>query len=85
MFITEQIYHQKPTRIISLVPSITELLADLDLENEIIGITKFCVHPTHWHKNKKRVGGTKNVNIKLVKSLQPDLIICSKEIGRAHV
>ena len=79
MFITEKTYKQIPTKIISLVPSITELLADLGLENETIGITKFCVHPTHWYKNKKRVGGTKNVNIKLVKSLQPDLIICSKE------
>ena len=79
MFISEKIYNQIPTKIISLVPSITELLADLNLENETIGITKFCIHPTNWHKNKKRIGGTKNVNIKLVKSLQPDLIICSKE------
>ena len=79
MFISEKTYNQIPTRIISLVPSITELLADLNLENETIGITKFCIHPTNWHKNKKRIGGTKNVNIKLVKSLQPDLIICSKE------
>ena len=79
MFISEKTYNQIPTKIISLVPSITELLANLNLENETIGITKFCVHPTHWHKNKKRIGGTKNVNIKLVKSLQPDLIICSKE------
>ena len=79
MFISENTYSQTPTRIISLVPSITELLADLNLENKTVGITKFCIHPSHWHKNKKRIGGTKNVNISLVKTLQPDLIICSKE------
>ena len=79
MFISEKTYNQIPTKIISLVPSITELLADLGLENETVGITKFCVHPTNWYKNKIRIGGTKNVNISLVKTLQPDLIICSKE------
>jgi ABC-type Fe3+-hydroxamate transport system substrate-binding protein len=70
---------QTPSRIISLVPSITELLFSLGLEDETIAITKFCVHPTHWHKNKTRIGGTKNVQIDTIKKLQPDLIICSKE------
>jgi ABC-type Fe3+-hydroxamate transport system substrate-binding protein len=70
---------QTPSRIISLVPSITELLFSFGLEAETIGITKFCVHPTHWHKNKTRIGGTKNVQIETIKKLQPDLIICSKE------
>lgn len=67
------------TRIISLVPSITELLYDLSLENEIVGITKFCVHPDRWYKNKPRVGGTKNVNIETVHFIKPDLIIANKE------
>jgi ABC-type Fe3+-hydroxamate transport system substrate-binding protein len=66
-------------RIISLVPSQTELLYHLGLEDEVVGITKFCVHPTQWHKNKTRVGGTKNVNIEKVKALQPTLIIANKE------
>lgn len=70
---------QTPSRIISLVPSITELLFSLGLEDETIAITKFCVHPAHWHKNKTRIGGTKNVQIDTIKKLQPDLIICSKE------
>ena len=68
-----------PKRIISLVPSQTELLFDLGLEEEVIGITKFCVHPTQWFRNKPRIGGTKKVNIDLVRSLQPDLIIANKE------
>lgn len=66
-------------RIVSLVPSQTELLYDLGLEEEVIGITKFCIHPESWFRNKKRVGGTKTVHIDIVKSLQPDLIIANKE------
>lgn len=68
-----------PKRIISLVPSQTELLFDLGLEKEVIGITKFCVHPHEWFRNKTRVGGTKSVNPDAVMSLQPDLIIANKE------
>ena len=68
-----------PKRIISLVPSITELLSALDLSDEVIGITKFCVHPDHWFRTKTRIGGTKNVNIDLIKKLRPDLIIANKE------
>ena len=68
-----------PKRIVSLVPSQTELLFDLGLDEEIIGITKFCIHPKKWHQTKTRIGGTKKVNIHKIKSLQPDLIICNKE------
>lgn len=68
-----------PKRIISLVPSQTELLYDLGLEEEVIGITKFCVHPPTWFRSKTRVGGTKNVNIEKVKALQPDLVLANKE------
>jgi len=68
-----------PKRIISLIPSQTELLFDLGLDEEVIGITKFCVHPEHWFRNKERVGGTKNVNIEKIRSLQPDLILANKE------
>jgi ABC-type Fe3+-hydroxamate transport system substrate-binding protein len=69
----------KPKRIISLVPSQTELLFDLGLEAEVIGITKFCVHPEKWFRQKQRIGGTKNVSIEKIKSLNPDLIIANKE------
>lgn len=70
---------KKPVRIVSLVPSQTELLYDLGLEKEVVGITKFCIHPTEWFKNKERVGGTKTVNIEKVKALKPDLILANKE------
>jgi ABC-type Fe3+-hydroxamate transport system substrate-binding protein len=68
-----------PKKIISIVPSQTELLFDLGLDEKIIGITKFCIHPTDKFKTKTKVGGTKTVNIDLVKKLNPDLIIGNKE------
>ncbi len=68
-----------PRRIVSLVPSQTELLYDLGLDEEVVGITKFCVHPNDWFRNKKRIGGTKTVHLDIVASLQPDLIIANKE------
>lgn len=70
---------EEPKRIISLVPSQTELLYDLGLEDRVVGITKFCVHPKRWFYTKERVGGTKNVNIEKVWNLNPDLIIANKE------
>ena len=66
-------------RIISLVPSQTELLFDLGLDNEVAGITKFCIHPDEWFRTKKKVGGTKIINFEKIKSLRPDLIIGNKE------
>jgi ABC-type Fe3+-hydroxamate transport system substrate-binding protein len=68
-----------PQRIISVVPSQTELLYDLGLNEEVIGISKFCLHPGNWFRTKQRVGGTKTLNIEKIKSLQPDLIIANKE------
>jgi ABC-type Fe3+-hydroxamate transport system substrate-binding protein len=66
-------------RIISLVPSQTELLYDLGLNEEVVGITKFCVHPDEWFQSKTRIGGTKNINIEKIISLKPDLVIANKE------
>lgn len=71
--------NQAATRIISLVPSITELLSFLGLDDVIVGITKFCVHPKQLHKTKPKIGGTKQVHFDRVQALQPDLIICNKE------
>jgi len=68
-----------PKRIISLVPSQTELLHYLKLDTETVGITKFCVHPESWFKEKARVGGTKTISIDKINRLQPDLIIANKE------
>lgn len=72
-------FESTPKRIVSLVPSQTELLYDLGLEVSIVGITKFCVHPFHFKATKSIVGGTKNVNFDKIKALQPDIIIANKE------
>ena len=68
-----------PKRIVSLVPSQTELLVDLGLENDLVGITKFCVHPNHLRKQKTIVGGTKQIHLDKIKALRPDIILCNKE------
>lgn len=68
-----------PQRIISLVPSQTELLHDLGLGDRLVGITKFCIHPEEWFRSKPRVGGTKKVDLEKVRALRPDLIIGNKE------
>ena len=68
-----------PQRIISVVPSQTELLFDLGLEAETIGITRFCVHPPYWFKTKEKIGGTKTIHTDKIHQLQPDLIIANKE------
>lgn len=76
---SQHTFNQTPKRIVSLVPSLTETLYELGLENEIIGITKFCVHPYHLKSVKIIVGGTKNVHIEKIKALNPDIIIANKE------
>jgi len=68
-----------PRRIISLVPSQTELLFNLGLDKEVVGITKFCVHPAEWFRSKKKVGGTKQLVVDIIHQLYPDLIIANKE------
>lgn len=84
MIFTDQL-HRKitlpaiPQRIVSLVPSQTELLVDLGLELSLVGITKFCIHPPHLRKTKIVVGGTKQVNFDKIKALNPDIILCNKE------
>ncbi|MDH7463057.1 helical backbone metal receptor [Chitinophagaceae bacterium 26-R-25] len=68
-----------PKRIISLVPSQTELLYTLQLNDEVVGITKFCVHPEVWFRTKNRVGGTKDLKFDIIEQLRPDLILANKE------
>ncbi|QNF35858.1 ABC transporter substrate-binding protein [Adhaeribacter swui] len=70
---------EQPKRIISLVPSQTELLFDLGLEDRVAGITKFCIHPAEQIKNKPKIGGTKNFNFEEIAALKPDMIIGNKE------
>ncbi len=68
-----------PKRIISLVPSQTELIWDLGIRDELIGITKFCIHPTQMHQSVTHIGGTKTLNLEKIKALKPDIIIGNKE------
>lgn len=70
---------QFPTKIISVVPSQTELLFDLGLDDKVIGITKFCIHPNEWFRSKTRIGGTKKLDLKKIIELQPDIIFANKE------
>lgn len=72
-------FPDSPKRIISLVPSQTELLYDLGLTDEVVGQTLFCIHPVSMREAKPLVGGTKNVKIDRVHALNPDLIIANKE------
>lgn len=71
--------NQVPKRIVSLVPSQTELLVDLGLEELIVGVTKFCVRPKHLRTSKTIIGGTKKVNLQKIVDLQPDIVLCNKE------
>lgn len=79
----DQIHHTlniiTTKRIISLVPSQTELLIELGLQDNLIGVTKFCIYPKGLKKTKTIVGGTKDFNIEKINQLNPDLIIANKE------
>jgi ABC-type Fe3+-hydroxamate transport system substrate-binding protein len=72
-------FDQPPRRIISSVPSQTELLFDLGLEESIAGITKFCVHPATARETKTIVGGTKNLHLEKIAALHPDFVFANKE------
>jgi len=78
-------FTETPKRIITLVPSLTETLYELGLEEHIVGVTKFCVHPYHLKSVKINVGGTKNVHVEKIKALNPDIIIANKEENTLEV
>jgi len=68
-----------PQRIVSLVPSQTELLFDLGLGAHVVGVTKFCIHPAGARAQSTVIGGTKNFDFEKIVALKPDLIIGNKE------
>jgi ABC-type Fe3+-hydroxamate transport system substrate-binding protein len=72
-------FSSSPTRIVSLVPSQTELIVSLGLRSQLVGLTKFCIHPEGLIKEKTVVGGTKQIHIEDIKALRPDIILCNKE------
>lgn len=73
-----------PRRIISLVPSLTELLCDLGLAGQIVGVTKFCVHPENIRQKSTVIGGTKKVHLDECMALKPDFVLASKEENIEH-
>ncbi|MCS6795188.1 MAG: helical backbone metal receptor [Raineya sp.] len=84
MLFTDQLHRTielpfPPQRIVSLVPSQTELLFDLGLEEKIVGITRFCIHPQDKVKKVPKIGGTKKFHFEKIDELCPDLIIANKE------
>ncbi len=75
----EVTFNFPPKKIISIVPSQTELLFDLGLREQVVGITKFCIHPKEITSKTTKIGGTKNLAIEQIIALKPDLIIGNKE------
>lgn len=75
----ELVLPRPPRRIVSLVPSQTELLSHLGLDETVVGITRFCTRPKHWRAEKAIVGGTKEVDMDRVRDLAPDLILANYE------
>jgi len=68
-----------PHRIISLVPSQTELLFDLGLDEQIVGLTSYCILPQEKVAHLIKVGSPKEFRFQVIDELRPDLIIGSKE------
>lgn len=68
-----------PDRIVCLVPSLTEMLVDLGLQNKIVGVTKFCVHPKHIRTTSEVIGGTKTIKINKIEELKPHFILANRE------
>ncbi len=72
-------FSRPPKRIISLVPSLTELLFHLKLDDEIFGVTNYCIHPSSKYSQKTKIGDPRDINMALIKAMEPDLILASKE------
>lgn len=72
----------KPRRVVSLVPSVTGSLFDLNLGHSLVGVTDFCVYPPAGVAGLPKVGGTKNPDRDRILALQPDLVIANQEENR---
>jgi len=71
-----------PQRVVSLVPSVTESLFDLNIGTRVVGVTDYCTRPADAVSKLPRLGGTKNPNIKAIVALHPDLVIMNREENR---
>jgi ABC-type Fe3+-hydroxamate transport system substrate-binding protein len=71
-----------PYRIVSLVPSLTELVCELGLGQFLVGRTGYCIHPSNLTSTVPKVGGTKTVNLKKIRELAPTHVILNKDENR---
>ena len=71
-------------RIVSLCPSLTELVFDLGLGDSLVGVTKFCVHPADGVRDIEKVGGTKTPKVGRIAELGPDLVLLNEEENRVE-
>jgi len=71
-------------RIVSLCPSLTELVFDLGRGDELVGITKFCVHPPDGVARIEKLGGTKNPDVARIAQLRPDVVLLNREENRVE-
>ncbi|MEO8055132.1 MAG: helical backbone metal receptor [Acidobacteriota bacterium] len=69
-------------RLLSLCPSITESLAALGAAGDLVGATRYCIHPKEQLKDVPRVGGTKNPDLAAIRAAKPDLVFCNAEENR---
>lgn len=72
-------YSFPPKRIISLCPGITDTLLSLNLDHEVVGRTRYCIHPAEKVGQIQVVGGTKEIKMERIRELKPDLVIAEKE------
>ncbi|MFQ5350151.1 MAG: helical backbone metal receptor, partial [Thermoanaerobaculia bacterium] len=71
-------------RIVSLCPSLTELVFDLERGADLVGVTRWCVHPAEGVAGIERVGGTKDPDVARIISLRPDLVLLNEEENRVE-
>lgn len=78
-------FDRPPSRVISLVPSLTESLFDLGLGDYLVGVTDYCVHPAKSVSELAKVGGTKDPDIEKIISLKPELVLANQEENTEHI
>lgn len=73
---------EPPQRVVSLVPSVTESLFDLNLGSRLVAVTDYCIYPAEGVAKLPKIGGTKNPDIERIIALRPDLVIANAEENR---
>jgi ABC-type Fe3+-hydroxamate transport system substrate-binding protein len=73
------ILKSKPERVVSMVPSLTETLADLGLAENLVAVTRFCKYPSNVVNTLPKIGGPKNINLEKIIDLKPDFVVAVKE------